>query len=440
MRNNILYIFLTLSIAFTSCEDVLQVSPRDAVDASQLITNANSAGVAINGMYDQLQDDDIFGLHYMMMPDLLSDNMLHSGTFTSYREMDDNDMLAGNVDVGTTWDEMYEAIYRANLIIDLLPNVDDPALASLKAGYIGEAKFVRAITYFHLVRLFGDLPLITTPTKDLASVDIARSSESDVIAQIISDLTDAVAGLADGGSVTRASKGAANAFLAKVQLWKGDHAAALAAANAVTGYSLESDYASLYATGGGGSEAIFRVEFNTVDANSISFWYWDKPAGRHEFAPTDDLMNAYETGDLRQAASYTTATGGGGTHYVTKYNDFATGTDKPYGIRYADVLLLKAEAAARGGDYATATTAINEVRTRAGLADITLDASNFETAILQERRVELAFEGDRWFDLRRTGKVTDYLTAQGRVADKQLLPIPQSEMDTNPSMTQNTSY
>ncbi len=138
MKNNILYIFLALSIVFTSCEDVLQVAPRDAVDASQLITDANSAAVAVNGMYDQIQDDDIFGLHYSMIPDLLSDNTFHSGTFTSYREMDDNDMLSDNVDVTTTWGEMYEAIYRANLVIDLLPVLATLLLSHLKLNMMAK--------------------------------------------------------------------------------------------------------------------------------------------------------------------------------------------------------------------------------------------------------------------------------------------------------------
>lgn len=447
MKNKILYIVLTIGIVFSSCEDALDISPRDAVDSSQLITDANSAAVAVNGMYDQLQDDDVFGLHYMMIPDLLSDNLYHSGTFTSYREMDDNDVLADNVDISTTWNEMYEAIYRANLIIDLLPGVNDAALDPLKAQYTGEAKFVRAIMYFQLVRLFGDVPLITLPTKDLNSIEVPRNSEAEVLNQIVTDLQDAAANLPESSDKTKASKGAANAFLAKVHLWLGNYNEAIAAADAVmadgTGYALSGSYADLF-NGGVGSESIFQVNFNAVDGNFIAFWLGDKPANRHEFAPTDDMMNAYEAGDTRMNASFTEATGGGGSHYVTKYTDpnaaAGAGTDKPYGIRLADVILIKAEAAARTGDFNTATTLVNQIRTRAGLADITIDASNFEDAILQERRVELAFEGDRWFDLRRTNRVDAFLTAQGRESCKQLLPIPQDDRDTNPALTQNPCY
>jgi hypothetical protein len=446
MKNNILYIFLALSIAFTSCEDALQVTPRDAVDASQLITNANSAAVAVNGMYDQLQDDDIFGLHYIMVPDLLADNTKHSGTFTSYREIDDNDILSDNVDITTTWGEMYEAIYRANLIIDLLPGVSDTELDPLKDQYDGEAKFVRAVMYFQLVRLFGRVPLITEPTRDLNSIEVPRSAEADVLAQIISDLEDARDQIGSSGDRTKASAGAANAYLAKVHLWMGNNAEAGAAADAVmadaVGYTMEADYANLW-SGAISDEALFQVDFNAVDGNSMSFWFWDDPNGRHEFAPTDDLMAAYEMGDARMAASFTDVVNSAdATHYVTKYSDFATGTDKPYGMRLADVKLIKAEAAARQGDYATAETQVNEVRARAGLAAITVDASNFEDVILQERRVELAFEGDRWFDLRRTGRVSAFLTGKGRQDCQQLLPIPQADIDTNPAIAddQNPCY
>ena len=434
-----------LSIAFFlgSCTDVLQVSPRLSVDATELITDANSAAVAMNGMYDQIQDDDIFGLHYAMIPDLLSDNTFHSGTFTSYREIDDNDMLSDNVDVGSTWNEMYEAIYRANLIIDLLPTVDDAALEPLKAQYEGEARFIRAIMYFQLVRLWGDVPLITEPTKSLDNIEVARSAADAVYTQIIDDLTFAAANLPESSDRTRASKGAANAYLAKVHLTRGNWAEAEAAADAVmadgTGYALEGNYMDLY-NGNISDEAIFQVNFNSNDANSISFWFWDKPAGRHEFAPSDDLITSYEMGDARMAAIDSAVGGGGGATYVTKYNDFATGTDKPYGIRLADVMLIKAEAAARTGDYTTAESIVNDIRTRAGLGAVTVDAGNFEDVILQERRVELAFEGDRWFDLVRTGKASAFLSGKGLQDCNILLPIPQGDMDTNGALQQNPCY
>ncbi len=299
--------------------------------------------------------------------------------------------------------------------------------------------------YFQLVRLFGRVPLITTPTKDLASVEVARASEADVLAQIISDLEDARDQIGSSGDRTKASAGAANAYLAKVHLWMGNSAAAQAAADAViadaAGYALEANYGDIF--GASSDEVIFQAAFNAVDANSISFWFWDKPGGRHEFAPTDDLMAAYEAGDVRAAASFAVAVGGGGgSHYVTKFSDFATGTDQPIGVRLADVMLIKAEAMARQGNLAGAETIVNQIRTRAGLAGVTLTAGNFEDIILQERRVELAFEGDRWFDLRRTNRVEAFLTGKGRQACQQLMPIPQADIDTNPAIAndQNPCY
>lgn len=438
--------FLFLS----ACETPLEVNPRASVAADLLITDASSAAVAMTGMYDALQRTGIFSDALPYQVDLLSDNQIHIGTFTSLREMGDNDVLSTNVEIRSIWDDMYNAIYRTNLIISVLPTVDDPALDP--AQFDGEAKFQRALMYYYLVNLFGPVPLVTEPLVTLDDVNKPRASVDEINNQILADLNAAIAQLSSSGNATRASKGAANALLAKMQLNLGNYSAAIAAADAVmadgAGYALEANYDDLFVPGTTSNEAIFQIAYNSVDGNSISFWYWDKPGGRHEIAPDPTLLAAYETGDLRYATSIanvdTTANPDAeSVFYINKYRDFATGIDQPYAIRLADIMLVKAEAAARSNDPATAQTIVNTIRARAGLADITLDAGNAVAAVMNERRIELAFEGQRWLDMKRSGEATTFLTAKGRSANDLLMPIPDREIETNTAITeadQNPGY
>lgn len=438
----IVYIFTILLGISLGCEEPLEVDPRLSVDSNNLITNASSAGVAMNGLYDGLQA--VYGTGapniVPIVVDLVSDNLVHTGTFTSLREMDENDILATNVGISEFWNNLYNTIYRANVIIDLLPTVDDPVLDADRAQFEAEARVIRAICYYHLVNNWGAVPLITTPLETLDDVNVPRTAESEVNNQILADLNAAVPNLASDSDRTRVSKAAANAFLAKVQLQLGNYAEASAAAGAAisdpVGYTLETNYMDLY-NANVSSEALLQVDFNSNDANSISFWYWDQPDGRHEIAPSDNNTLVYEEGDLRSSIVDSTVNSTSGPVFSRKYVDFATGADKPYVVRLADVLLTKAEADAQLGDFGAASDLINQVRTRAGLEPVTLDGGNFIEIISNERRVELAFEGHRWYDMKRYGTALDFLTSKGRGSNDLVLPIPDDEIDRNTAISQS---
>ena len=147
MKKNIVYLLVVGAMILGACEGPLQVDPRQSVDAEQLITDANSAAVAMTGMYDALQRTGVYSDALPYQIDLMSDNQIHIGTFTSLREMGDNDVLADNVEINSIWNDMYNSIYRANLIISILPTVEDPALDANKSQFEGEALFVRALMY-----------------------------------------------------------------------------------------------------------------------------------------------------------------------------------------------------------------------------------------------------------------------------------------------------
>ncbi len=440
----LIYIFLTLlGISLVACEEPLEVDPRLSVDSSNLITDASSAGVAMNGLYDGLQA--VYGAGapniVPIVVDLVSDNMVHTGTFTTLREMDENDILATNGGIAGFWNNLYNTIYRANVIISILPTVDDPALDAERLQLEAEAKVIRAICYFHLVNNWGAVPLITTPLETLDDVNVPRTSVGEVNSQILADLNAAIPNLASDGDRARVSKAAANAMLAKVQLQLGNYAeassAAAAAINDPVGYTLEANYSDLY-NANLTSEAILQIDFNTNDANSISFWYWDQPDGRHEVAPpSENNLFVFEEGDTRSSVIDSTVNSTSGPLFAKKYIDFGTGTDKPYVVRLADVLLMKAEADAQLGDFASASDLVNLVRARAGLEPVTLDAGNFIDIISEERRVELAFEGHRWYDMKRYGTALEFLTAKGRSENDLVLPIPDNEIDRNTAISQS---
>ncbi len=440
MKNYKLYLIIFAIVGLChSCEGPLELDPTQSIDSEKLISDASSAAVAMTGLYSNAQDFWSDRAYFNI--DVLSDITDHIGTFTSLREFDENDVLPDNAEFVQIWVRAYELIYNANVILATLPTVTDLALEPLKAQYSGEAKALRAYAYYYLTNVWGDVPLVLTPVVSLEDVNLAAASQSEVYAQIIADLTAAKSEVA-AGSATMVSLGAVNAMLAKVYLSLGNWSEANSAADAVMaeGYSLTPNYMDLY-NGTVSSEAIFQLDFNATDANSLSFWYWDKPGGRHEVAPSQMILDAYEEGDTRRAAVADASEGAESPFYVAKWSDFALGTDNTIILRLADVMLIKAEALAEMGDYDSASELLNMVRTRAGLGGLSLDASNFKDAILNERMIELAWEGGhRWFDMLRTDLATQFVTSKGLDACKVLMPIPRSEVDANTAIMQNPCY
>lgn len=423
----------------SSCNDELNINPNQSIDSATLVTDASSASVAMSGLYSRAQD--LWRDQTYFNIDVLSDITDHVGTFVALREFQENNVFPDNGQLTSIWNNAYELIYGANLIIDVLPGVEDAALDAVKDQYIGEARALRAYAYYYLANVFGDVPLITTPVKNLDEINVPLSAYADVLNQAISDLNAAEA-VVPSGAATRISKGAINAMLAKVYMTLGNWPAAGTAADKVIveSYSLVPNYMDLY-NGSISSEAIFQLDFNSTDANSLSFFYWDKPGGRHEIAPSQAIVDAYEAGDARRAAVGDAVGGGGSPYYCTKWSDFATGTDKPIVLRLADVLLIKAESLAEAGNLTDATTIVNQIRTRAGLSDVTLDAGNYKSIILKERMIELAWEGGhRWFDMLRSGEAEAYVTGKGQDVCQIRMPIPRAEVDANTAVSQSPCY
>ncbi len=425
-----------IAVAATGCDayNLDAVQPIDSVPLNLAVTDAKSAGAARAGVYDELQSATLTFDGYIASYTYFSDDSDWTGTFPTRAQFDNYNVLPSNTTMGDVWAEYYDVINTANNLLEVLPTVEDASLTdATRNSLLAEARFGRAIAYFHLVTGWGGVPLILTPTVGVGEeLNIPASSAEQIYQQIIDDATFASTNLGSGS--LGMNPAAANALLARVALMQGryDDAAGFATAAIGEDYDLT---AVPYL-----EDEIFYLEFVSTDGQSNAFFFGpDALGGRYSIAPSSALFNAYEEGDLRKALSVDTL---GGNIYGLKYDDFSAAagsqSDPIYFFRTAEQVLILAEVAARNGDFDTAEMWLNQVRTRAGLEDIELDETNYLDAILQERFVELAMEGGfRLWDLRRTGRAVEQLGENGYDPCDDVWPFPQDNIDTNTALEQN---
>ena len=432
-----LFLLVLVSVFLTqSCKklDDKRLNPVNSVDADIAITDYNTAAAAVNGLYNELQMSNGATMYdnYMAMALIYSDEGTFNGTHTHRQQIASGILLPTNTGVASLYSEFYDVINVANNVIERVPQVEGLGTDTLK-DFLGQAKFVRALSYFYLTNYFGEIPLVLKPTtyEDIKSgaVVVPEATQAQVYNQVITDLKDAEVNIANT-STKKATQKAASALLARVYLYQGNHSEALThAEKVITGYDLVNTPFL--------EDELFFLDFTIADGNSLAFHF--RPAsdgGRDDLNVSNKLANAFENGDSRYAASIDNDT------WTAKYTDVASGTDPLMLMRYAEFYLIAAEAAAATNDFTKANTYFNAVRQRAGLADSTLNANNYEDAILHERFVELNFEGPhRFFDLRRTGKAATEITKFTYDPNcSGLWPIPQTELDRNSLLTQNPCY
>ncbi len=440
---------LAATVSLGACNDFLDTNPADKLPNDQAVTTPAGARAALAGAYNALQHGSYYGGDFVIYNDLYSDNDIHTGTFSTYADAGQHSLFADNGDVKAIWDAIYDGIKRANVLIQKVPDITtlDP---TERDQILGEARLLRALHYHNLVRLFGEVPLRLIPiTVPAEAADITRSTVAQVYTQILDDLTQAEL-LMTGGGGSHGSVAAAKALLARVYLYQGDYANALARANEVEGlgFSLAPNFSDLFTpTGIDTPEDILKVTFTVEQFNLEGYYYLAFDAGgRYEVAPSQGLIDTFDTTstDARLIWSITPDPTDGfaeGFAYGTKWAT-PVGAEDLHVIRFAEVLLIKAEALARQNQLAAAVTTYNLIRARANLAPHTLGVEvttqqEVLNAIDRERRLELAMEGDRFPDLVRTGRAIAAMNIQ---AYQQLLPIPQAEINVAPKITQNPGY
>ena len=492
MKIKIFHYFIATSIALTlaSCEDFLGREPISDLTTSNAYNTANDAEAALTGVYDSFQQE-YYIWDNVIFSDVMSDNYYAGGDNPEIFSAEDLTLVPTNSRLFNNWSQIYSAISRANVVLDKVPAMSDPKIdvGNRRAQILGEASFLRAYHYYQLVKLWGGVPLIVKPvtSTDPAETQKPRDTEAAVYAQIIADLEFAVENLpdtySDDGSVNkaRATKGAANALLAKVYAQKPDrdYNKVLAYCNAVigspAGYSLLGDYNQLFdGNHYNNSESIMEVQFiGGTEANfgpqlllppSISGDSW-----RKFITPSRDLVSAFdsEADNIRKNATilfenapwadeFWSMTVNGSVPFAYKWksaNGWAS-TNRQYLLRLADIILLKAEALNATGNTSGAATELNRIRDRVGLDDTgAATQAAMLLAIEKERRLELAQEAQRWDDLKRYGRTVtvmnnlaeiDLRTGQPKVynmtAEKEWLPIPQQERNRNLQLGQNQGY
>ncbi|WP_420460749.1 RagB/SusD family nutrient uptake outer membrane protein [Neolewinella sp.] len=440
------YIFVSLALIgvfMTACDAYAldDIQPIDAVPLDLAVTDATSAGAARTGVYNELQDETLTFDGYVASYCYFSDDSDWTGTFPTRAQFDNYNVLPSNTTMEAVWADYYDVINTANNLLSVLPEVDDPSLSDeLRNNYLAEARFGRAIAYFHLVTGWGGVPIVTTPTVGVGEeLNVPASSAEEVYSLIIEDATFAADNLS--AASLGMNPAAANALLARVALMQDRFSDAGNFAQIALDLTADSfdltDYAYL-------EDELFYLEFSSTDGQSNAFFFGASGIGasRYSIAPSAKLISSYEEGDERFALSIDTSSAA--VPFGIKYDDFTAAagsqSDPIYFFRAAEQVLILAEVAGRNGDFDEAERYLNQVRVRAGLEPRTdLDEGNFLDAVLQERYVELAMEGGfRLWDMRRTGRAESTFGALYESCDD-VWPYPQNNIDTNTALERNSA-
>ena len=435
----------TTAALMAGCDSRLDVKPTQSIEESTALATSQAVEVTLIGAYDGLSSGSLYGGAIQYSGDLLGDEaeVRFGGTFAALDELWRKTLTTTNGQTQATWLQAYSTINRANNVLASLDKVE----ASKKAKVEGEARFIRGLLYFDLVRLWsktwgdGDnnanlgVPLVTTPTRIVTPEDSrARATVAAIYTQVLEDLTKSEALLSNVSNAGFASKNAAQAILARVYLQQGNYTAARDAANRVianTKLTLTPTFPEAFDDEANDSEIIFKIIVTDQDgANDLNTYYAPSTfQGRGDIRVQAKHLALYSTGDIRGIFFVKASNNNFTAKYLDQYGDVPV-------VRLAEMYLIRAEANQRlvASVGATPLSDINRLRNRAGAKALTAIDLN---AILAERKLELAFEGQQIHDARRIKKAVGTLAFSD---NKLVIPIPQREIDTNKALVQNAGY
>ncbi|MBD8491240.1 RagB/SusD family nutrient uptake outer membrane protein [Echinicola sp. CAU 1574] len=482
MKNILKILFVGTSLAMGSCSDLLDTEPRQSLTPETAFADVEGYQSLAYSMYGRTRSFSYYGQVMMIAPEVMADNLKVIANTGRYIGQEANaDRAHINLwDFSTTnnFRGLYASINDANIILDGIDGVDGDE--NLRNRVKGEAYFIRALNYFDLARVYGYEPgqevngwdqsviLRTTPTLGLSAADFrARSTNTEIYDQIIADLNQAISLLptAEMGEedVYRASRGAAQALLAKVYLYTSMYTeAASLASDAMTSFGLSAsgnglmevdDYVAGFSIAPN-PESLFEVEIRSQDWNSVdglnnsvcSLVANVYPSAQFILTVSDDLLASYEPGDVRRE-TWTQTTREGSSAIVYRSNkwlghkgDFLE--NLPI-MRASELYLIRAEARYNLGNEDGARSDINALRSKRGLGATSASGTALMNQIMYENRVEFAVEGHRWFDLKRNGMT---ITKSGSFEEvpysdyRILAPIPQDEIILNDLLENNPEY
>jgi len=443
-KNRSIYITaICTALMLTACNKQLDLKPHQEIEQEQAILTSRDVEITLVGAYNRLGQADLYGGGVELYPDLLASQsvMRWQGTYQELTQIVGQTIPNDNTFITALWLDAYQVINQTNNVLANIEKADE----DIRADILGQAKFLRGLVYFDLVRLFGKsyndgspstnlgVPIVLTPTKVVdESSKVSRATVEEVYQQAIADLKDAEA------NMDKPSQ--ASAILARLYLQKGDYENAVIEADKVIGsgdYSLVEPYAAEFPNTGGHvddtSEDIFSLQVTSQQGNnSLNTYYASADnSGRGDIIIRDSFLEEFEAGDERLSV------------YNLDSDDIlrVSKFDNLYGnvrvVRLAEMYLIRAEGNLRRSSSIGASPAsdINTIRERAGLDPLnTVDLA----AIIAERRHELAFEGG--FFLHDAKRLKQNVGALPYSSPKLVFPIPLREINANPNLKQNEGY
>lgn len=460
----------TLIAIFTivSCDNLLNVEPQSSISNEVVFQDAAGANGVLNGTYDVLQDINYYGRDLIIVPEVFADNCIITNSNSNRFLSEWNNISGAHF---SFWNEAYDLINRTNHIITKIDNVADLSEEE-KKQILGEAYFLRALAYHDLVRSYArnpqhildgfdlGVPVITEPFDGILDEDAypSRSTVAQVYTQVKSDLDNAISNFSDTpvNFPFRGSKIAAQALLARVYLYEGSYQAAAAMAttvidNAPVNLTNDGNYFSTFSDA---AESLFEIRIIQAESfgnTSLSSLYGRSPIedlGYGDIAVSQDIYNEYEPGDVRTGLFRPYVKNGQNIFYQDKYRGYEGdwATDDVIIIRLSEIYLIRAEAnyMDSGTDVGQSPlNDVNDIRTNRGLTSIAATGQQLADAIARERRLELAFEGHRSFDLKRKGvdwPKPFFGNAIPYEDYRVVAPIPVNDIDANENIEQNPGY
>lgn len=470
MKNihNILGLFLAVCIMAGCSSDQLDINPKMQNTVNNFYTNEDQLDMGVTGAYSTLQMTGQYKIANLILGELPSDNTwdeVPANDGGNCGQIDEFDMTSSNSVIANSWQDNYIGIQQCNVVLNRMTGIKDLS-ESTAQRVTGEMKFLRALMYFNLVRIFGDVPLVTQETTNVNDYfGQGRTSADEVYKQIVADLTDAADKLPETAPQRgRATKYAALGVLGKVYLTQHDYANAEKCLLQIVQsgkYELLSDPSKIFTPENKGNrEIIFDVQFesglngNTEGSNAFVYF---SPSGTVNGAkghnlPTREVYDLFADNDLRKAAYFKETSGNLATGKLYQTSDvISDGGTNTVILRYADVLLMLAECYAEDGNLVEGNRYLNMIKQRACIETKTFSKKEaLVEEVALERRKELVNEGSRWFDLIRTGKAVEIMNKYFHnsvgyssitiTEDNLVQPVPQSQIDTDPAIKQNKSY
>jgi tetratricopeptide (TPR) repeat protein len=437
---------LAIVLLASSCESFLDVQPRESISDQSTIVDKISAETALNGVYSALGSGSYYGTTFQSIGYLSGDNVQWTGSQSQVQEFINHRVSPENSTIAGAWVAIYNTINRANNVIAKVPQVTDPALtANIKNSIVGQALAIRGLAYFDLARTFGGVPIVLNPTiSPLDNRGIGRATQQQTFEQALADFNAAEQLLPEITDRYRVTKNTVWALKSRCHLYQKEYQLAEEMATRLISnpdFGLLTSYGAFFQNDARGTkESVFEIFYNgTTEVNNHrNQWQPQSNGGTRQWAPNTQIASLLST----------PATGGNREVLIKVdtqdriYGDLyyrQPGSDPSYIFRVAEAYLIRAEARARQGNLTGGYEDLNAIRSRSGL--IPLESSTPESLLLSiedERRLEFAFEADRWFDLVRSGRAEEVL---GITEDfRMLMPIPVDHLMADKSLEQNPGY